>query len=66
MNPLIIICMLKSIYRSLVAGALVSGHDYRTVPSVKQKTPPNVHLTECAICGKRNISWSWESLEEYK
>lgn len=59
-NP---ICLFKTIWRSLMCGAWVSGHNYRTIP---EKTPPNVHVLKCDRCGKVDVSWSWESLEHVK
>jgi DNA-directed RNA polymerase subunit RPC12/RpoP len=59
-NP---ICIIKSIYRTIKCGRLVSGHDFKTI---KEKTPQNIPVLECTYCGKTSIAWSWESLESSK
>ena len=60
MHPL---CLLRTLWRSLFAGALVMGHNYRTHP---EKTPPNVHNLLCETCGHVSTAWSWESMEHLK
>jgi hypothetical protein len=60
MHPL---CLLRSLWWSFRAAAPVSGHDYRTDP---EKTPANVHILRCELCGHRSMAWSWSSLEHQK
>jgi len=59
-NP---ICLIRTIWYSLITLAPVSGHNFKTSDT---HTPPNVHMLECQTCGEVSISWSWHSLEEYK
>lgn len=60
MHPL---CLLRSIWRSLICRAPVSGHDFQTDP---EPTPENVHVFTCMTCGERHVLWSWESIEHTK
>lgn len=57
------ICLAKTLWRSFLAGAWVMGHDYATI---KERTPPNVHVIKCEVCGDLSVSWSWSSLENEK
>lgn len=58
-----LICLIRGLWRSLLVGAWVSGHDFQTS---KEKTPPNVHVLECETCGNNTVAWSWQSLEKQK
>ena len=59
-NP---ICVIRAIYRTIISLTLISGHDYATI---KEKTPSNIHIIKCKVCGKQSIGWSWESMEHLK
>lgn len=58
-----LMCGIVGLWRSILAGAYVSGHNYVTS---KERTPPNVHVLECEVCGHVTMCWSWSSLEESK
>lgn len=60
MQPL---CILRSLYYSIKSMSLVSGCSYKTD---EEPTPENIHVLKCEVCGDKSISWSWDSLEEYK
>ena len=60
-NPLIVVCWLRAVYRSIVTEALVSGHDWEDAGI---KTPPNVQVLQCALCNKKDISWSFEPIDK--
>lgn len=59
-NPL---CVIRFLWRSFMAGAWMSGHDYQTDA---EPTPPNVHVLVCRTCGHNMVSWAWHSLEDQK
>lgn len=60
MNPL---CWLRTMWRTLWIGAVVSGHHFTTD---SEETPDNVHILRCMDCGKISVTWSWESLKHCK
>lgn len=57
------ICLLRTLWRSLLCGAWVAGHDYETAA---EKTPPNVHILVCRTCGAQSVAWDWTSVEHSK
>lgn len=59
-NP---VCLWLTVWRSLLRLRWISGHEYRTA---RFATPSNVHVLECARCGKCSVAWSFESLEDQK
>lgn len=60
MNP---ICIIRAVWRTLISGQFVSGHDFKTA---SEKTPPNVHVLECQTCGHVSVAWSRTSMESQK
>lgn len=53
----------KIIYHDLIQEAEVSKCNFKTVD---YKTPPNIHILVCEVCGKESLAWSWNSLEDQK
>lgn len=43
--PTILICLIRGIWRTIICGANVSGHDFRQIADEKDDL-------ECMICGK--------------
>lgn len=63
-----IFCHIMTVVRTLRSGAwvngrIISGHDFQTL---KEKTPPNIHILECRLCGYQSFGWDWKSLEHLK
>lgn len=63
LKPAYLVCLMRTLWRSLLTGACVSGHDFKTS---SEKTPANVHVLECEVCGYVSIAWSLSSLENQK
>ncbi len=55
------LCFFRSIWRSLLCGAFVSGHEFEIDPG---DTPNNVLVLRCRDCGERSIGWGWEPQEK--
>ena len=57
------LCLARGIWRSVLTGTWVSGHEYATS---NEPTPANVHILECKTCGHTSVAWSWDSMEGVK
>lgn len=56
------LCFVRWLYRSLRCGAWVEGHDYR---EIEEKTPANVQVLKCIVCGDVSVCWDWSPIEKH-
>lgn len=60
-SPLVLICLVRGLWRSITHGALVLGHNYY-ICKPQQDQPKVAHVMRCTTCGSTNLVW--ERVEE--
>lgn len=57
------LCLLRTLIYSIKNKHYTDGCKYQTV---EYPTPNNIHILECKVCKSESVSWSWNSLEDFK
>ena len=53
-NP---ICMMKAVFRTVMSGIYISGHDY-IEKGIYHRNGRYEQVLVCKICGHKSIAWS--------